>query len=280
MQSNAGGGRRPNPFRGELARANSSRAAFRRKKLVRASSGEPATPLEEFVHDSFRALVLNPAFSCVGAKSAIRLGGYRFGLYGEMGSPGATAGLARDLFDFVEEQGDLEGEFSSFVACFGGPVAPDERGFEGLLWAQLGALHGEDRRHHRWDPSVDPDPGSTDFAFSFAERAFFVVGLHPASSRFARRFAWPTLVFNAHHQFRRLRAEGRYARFQEVIRARELGLQGALNPNLADFGTQSEARQYSGRPVEPDWRCPFHAGQTVDPADPADESERRDGWRA
>jgi FPC/CPF motif-containing protein YcgG len=87
-----------------------------------------------------------------------------------------------------------------------------------------------------------------------------VVGLHPASSRFARRFAWPTLVFNAHHQFDRLRAEGRYDRMQEVIRSRELALQGDLNPNLGDFGSLSEARQYSGRPAEAGWRCPFHAG--------------------
>jgi len=46
---------------------------------------------------------------------------------------------------------------------------------------------------------------------------------------------------------------------QEVIRDRERNLQGNLNPNLADFGTRSEARQYSGRPVEEEWRCPFHA---------------------
>jgi hypothetical protein len=80
------GERRANPFSRELARANSSRAVFRGKKLVRTPLGEPATPLQEFVHDSFRALVLNPAFSCVGAKSAVRRGSYNFGLYAEMDS--------------------------------------------------------------------------------------------------------------------------------------------------------------------------------------------------
>jgi FPC/CPF motif-containing protein YcgG len=201
----------------------------------------------------------------VGAKSAIRRGSYRFGLYAEMGSPGSTAGLARDLFDFVEEQDDLDGEFSTFVACFEGPVGLDEEAFEGLLWAQLQRLHEQDRRHHLWNPSVSPDPEDPEFAFSFAGRAFFVVGLHAASSRFARRFAWPTLVFNAHHQFDKLREEGRYDRVQEVIRNRERDLQGSLNPNLADFGTRSEARQYSGRPVEEEWRCPFHGPQADDP---------------
>jgi FPC/CPF motif-containing protein YcgG len=258
-------GGRANPFDGELARANSSRLLPRGGKLVRAPLGEPATPLQEVVHDSFRALVLSPGFSCVGAKSAIRRGSYRLGLYAEMASPGPTVGLARDLFDFAEEQDDLYGEFSTFVACFEGPVSSDEGVFEGLLWAQLQRLHEQDRRHHRWDPSVSPDPEDPEFAFSFAGRAFFVVGLHAASSRFARRFAWPTLVFNAHRQFDKLREGGRYDRFQEVIRNRERDLQGTLNPNLADFGSRSEARQYSGRPVEEEWRCPFHAHKEGNP---------------
>jgi FPC/CPF motif-containing protein YcgG len=264
-ERSAGVPRRSNPFDGELAHANSCRAVLRGKKLVRAPLGEPATPLQQFVHDSFRALVLSPGFSCVGAKSAFRRRSYHLGLYAEMGSPESTAGLARDLFDFVEEQDDLYGEFSTFVACFEGPVGSDEEAFEGLLWAQLRRLHEQDRRHHGWDPSVSPDPEDPRFAFSFAGRSFFVVGLHSASSRFARRFAWPTLVFNAHHQFGRLREEGRYDRFQEVIRDRERNLQGSLNPNLADFGTRSEARQYSGRPVQEGWRCPFQGLQADDP---------------
>jgi FPC/CPF motif-containing protein YcgG len=46
---------------------------------------------------------------------------------------------------------------------------------------------------------------------------------------------------------------------RETIRARDMKLQGTLNPNLSDFGKQSEARQYSGRAVEQNWKCPFHA---------------------
>jgi FPC/CPF motif-containing protein YcgG len=260
-ERDTGGRELPNPFGGGLALSNSAYAAYTDGKLVRVPSGEPAAPLMEFVHDSFRALVLNPRFSCVGAKAAVRTGTYRMGLYDELGSAGAAAGLARDLFSFVEEQPRLGGGFTTFVASFRGPNALDEAGFERLLWAQLQGLHEEDRRYHRWDPSKSPDPEDPRFAFSFAEVSFFVVGLHPASSRFARRFAWPTLVFNAHHQFDRLREIGKYGRMQEVIRAREETLQGFLNPNLDDFGVRSEARQYSGRPAEEGWRCPFHAGE-------------------
>lgn len=249
---------RSNPFDEEVSRANSSYAVYRDGALIRLPSGEPATPLAELVHRALRAFVLDPGFSCVGAKSAIRRGQYRTGVYGEMGSAETNAGLARDLFAFVEELPSLSGEFTTFVASFSGPSMADEAHFERLLWAQLQNLHDLDRRHHDWDPSVSPDPESNDFAFSFARNAFFVVGLHPVSSRFARRFAWPTLVFNAHEQFDRLREEGRFARIQEVIRARELALQGRLNPNLGNFGELPEARQYSGRHVEEDWRCPFH----------------------
>ena len=252
--------RRINPFDGEAARENSSYAAFSDGKLTRPLSGGRVAPVQEFVHDSLRSLVLNPKFSCVGAKSAFRRGGYRFGLYDALGSPATTAGLARDLFEFVEDQPSLEGEFTTFVASFGGPVTADEGQFERLLWSQLQKLHEEDRRHHPWDPAVNQDPEDSNFAFSFAERAFFVVGLHPAASRFARRFAWPTLVFNAHKQFEKLREEGRFLQLREAIRAREMDLQGDLNPNLGDFGEFPEARQYSGRPVEKDWRCPFNPG--------------------
>jgi FPC/CPF motif-containing protein YcgG len=65
-------------------------------------------------------------------------------------------------------------------------------------------------------------------------------------------------VFNPRAQFERLRAEGTFERLRTVVRERDLEVQGSLNPNLADFGEQSEARQYSGRATEPQWRCPFH----------------------
>jgi FPC/CPF motif-containing protein YcgG len=82
--------------------------------------------------------------------------------------------------------------------------------------------------------------------------------MHPASSRLSRRFHWPTLVFNPRAQFERLRAEGKFERLRALVRERDVALQGTLNPNLADFGERSEARQYSGRATEPGWQCPFH----------------------
>ena len=233
--------------------------------------------------------MLQPSFSCLGAKAALRGDGYQMGVYDTLGSPQATEGLLRDLTAFVARLGERgdgrlgEGErdagrtgegqhveLSTFVASFLGPVAIDEAAFEQLLWAQLQALHDRDPGR-AWDPSVSANPEDAHFSFSAAGRAFFVVGLHAASTRWARRFAWPTLVFNPHAQFDRLREQGHFARLQGLIRTRERALQGSLNANLSDFGQRSEARQYSGRPVGEDWRCPFRAGSdgqvTVPPAE-------------
>ena len=113
-----------------------------------------------------------------------------------------------------------------------------------------------------WDAAVSDDPEDPQFSFSHAGCALFVVGLHPNSSRMARRFRWPTLVFNPRAQFERLRSEGKFERLRGLVRDREIALQGTLNPNLADFGERSEARQYSGRATEADWKCPFHRGGT------------------
>ena len=252
-----------NPFGDDLARANSAYAAFQDGRLVHPLDPDaPVRPLEEFIHDGLRALVLNPRFACVAARGAFHRGTYRLGVYGDMAAAPTTMGLARDLYAFAQEQDRMDaGEdgFSTFLATFTGPCASDEAAFERLLWAQLQALHDQDCLRHGWDPRVSADPDHAQFSFSFAGRAFFVLGLHPASSRWTRRFAWPTLVFNAHAQFERLRHDGRFDPLKNAIRARDTTLQGGINPTLRDYGDGSEARQYAGRAVGDDWRCPFHA---------------------
>ena len=257
-----------NPFDSALSTAHSNYCRPEGPRLARVDDGTPSA-LTEFVHGGFRALVLDDHFTCVGAKAAVRQGTYRFGVYPELASAAATAGLARDLFAFVEERPAFATDFVTFVACFAGPPPPDEAAFEHQLWSTLQQLHDLDQLFHGWDPTVESDPVDPRFAFSFAGTALFIVGLHAASSRATRRFAWPTLVFNPHDQFERLRSAGQYQRFQQVIRTADLELQGDTNPMLASFGERSEAAQYSGRAVGDDWRCPFHAGgRRDDPEDP------------
>ena len=253
-----------NPFDSVSALAQSNYCFFDGKRLARDGDAPAPSPRTAFVHDGFRALVLNEHFSCIAAKSAVRHGNYCFGLYDEFASAPSSAGLARDLFTFVHAADPTAPEFRTFVASFAGPLPPDEVTFERLLWSTLQQLHDLDIVHHGWDRHTSADPADPEFSFSFAGTAFFVVGLHAASSRTTRRFAWPTLVFNPHLQFERLRETGHYPRFQQIIRNAERALQGDINPMLSDFGSRSEASQYSGRQVDSEWRCPFRAKSEMD----------------
>ncbi|MGI8545762.1 MAG: guanitoxin biosynthesis heme-dependent pre-guanitoxin N-hydroxylase GntA [Gemmatimonadaceae bacterium] len=210
------------------------------------------------VDEAFRGFVGDPGFPCLAAKGTVRRRRYRIGLYGTLGNGETVAELARDLGSFAARPLSTGTAFTSFIAVFPDRPPTDECEFEQRLWTQLQSLHEHDDVTIGWDPTVSADPDDANFSFSFGGRAFFVVGLHPSSSRLARRFQWPALVFNPQAQFARLRAEGRFGKLRAAIREREVALQGSLNPNLADFGEKSEARQYSGRRAEDDWRCPFH----------------------
>ena len=209
------------------------------------------------IREEFDAFVTDPRFSCLAGKGVVRSGGHVVEVYGELGSHRSASVMARDLAAFVA-RGDERGGLRAFVAVFPRRAPASELEFEQRLWQQLALLHERDDAGAGWDPSVASDPASPEFAFSFGGEALFVIGLHANSSRLARRFSWPALVFNPHAQFDTLRADGRFDRLRGAVREREIALQGTLNPNLADFGERSEARQYSGRAVEAEWKCPFH----------------------
>jgi len=208
-------------------------------------------------HAAFRKLVLDPEFSCLGAKAAMNEESYGFAVFNEMGTKDATRALSGELVRFTHSETLKEKEFSTFVAIFRRPLNLTEYEFETCLWLQLRQLHRVDRAG--WDPHVSSDPADPHFSFSFAGQALYVIGMHANSSRAARRFPWPTLVFNPHEQFQRLRNEGKWRRMQHAIRAREIALQGNINPMVNDFGDESDARQYSGRAVQDNWMAPFPA---------------------
>jgi uncharacterized protein len=221
----------------------------------RARRNDELRSVTSFVEHQVRSIVLSDYFPCVGARSAFKSGGYAFHLYNDMARADVIDSVAVDLREFIADPPSA-GPFVTFVASFMNPTGiHDESHWDALVWRALQFLHVSD--FQSWDTSVSDDPSSPDFSFSFGGRAFFVVGLHPGSSRYSRRFAWPSLVFNLHEQFERLRAEGKYARFQDTIRTRDVRLQGSLNPNLSDFGDASDAAQYSGMPAGSSWRCPF-----------------------
>lgn len=201
--------------------------------------------------------VASPGFPCVGARSAFNKGRARFGVYEGFGSDRDIAALCQDLLRFSHEFPDPGSDPVTFCAMFDDEIATEPQ-FARLMWQHLQAMHAHDRETFAWDTTVSPDPTQPDFSFSIGGRAFFIVGLSPAASRLARRSPVPCLVFNFHNQFETLRANGKFEGMQKVIRRREMELQGSINPVLARFGDQSEARQYSGAAVDAGWKCPFH----------------------
>ena len=235
---------------------------MRGNPFAREDASPPEQASDSFAveaENAFREFVLQPEFPCVGAKAAFNSSSYILRTYGELGGPEATAELSTALCDFTQSEIVHSSEYATFVAIFERPRETDELQFENLFWQQLRGLHELDAARFDWDPDVRSDPTDPHFSFSLGGQALYVIGLHANSSREARRLPWPALVFNPHEQFERLRADGKWKRMQETIRARDLELQGTINPMLSDFGEESEARQYSGRAVEENWRAPFKA---------------------
>ncbi|HZZ66093.1 MAG TPA: guanitoxin biosynthesis heme-dependent pre-guanitoxin N-hydroxylase GntA [Candidatus Baltobacteraceae bacterium] len=245
-----------NPYQSPRARRFSNYSGHIDGALIRLLDWKRPTPQARLAHNAVRSFLQSDRFSCVAGKAAVQTGAYRFAHYPKLASIDTTAGLARDLCAFVAESESTASRYATFVAAFDDRYA-DDAGFEAALWRQLQALHEIDIAEY--DPTVSSDPGSSRFAFSFAGRAFFVVGMHPKSSRFSRRSPLPALAFNAHDLFRLARQEARFERIQQLVRQREIALQGTINPELRQFGQASEARQYSGRHVGPQWTCPFHS---------------------
>lgn len=204
------------------------------------------------------AFIAVGAYPCLGAKAALGRRGI------EVLDAGDFVGCAHDeaivaaLQRFARHAGD-ESLFVSLAVAFSPAPALSEQDFEQALWRRLQALHEIDHQQFGWDQTVSSDPRSAHFSMSIGGRAFYVIGLHPASSRPARRFRQPLLLFNLHSQFERLRVDGRYEKLRQAIVQRDIAYAGAANPMLAVHGETSEARQYSGRRVDEDWVCPFHA---------------------
>ncbi len=227
-------------------------------KLISGHDGiTPASDAAIYIHSQYRNMILSTPFPCPGAKTTFSQGTYRFGVFDEMGTEETAKALAESLRSFIGTRASMDTKFTAFVSCYKEPLPMSHEEFAYNLWKMLQELHGADIS--AWDPSFSSDPESPDFAFSFGGLSFFIAGMHSGSPRFARRFAWPTLVFNAHEQFKWLRSEGIFEKFRDKVRGRDTALQGFVNPASADNGSSSEAIQYTGLIKDTSWKCPFKA---------------------
>ena len=218
--------------------------------------------MNEFAHqtiiDEFQAHVKQRGFPCVAANDAVTKSTLRYYVAGHMACPKDDRDILQFIYEFVDECRITVGGYHSIAILFMDPVEITQDMFEQFMWQRLQALSDLDAENYKYDARVDQSVSSPHFSFSLKEEAFYVIGLHSASQREARRFKYPTLIFNPHAQFERLRESGQYGKMQNIVRQRDKIYSGSVNPMLADFGESSEVFQYSGRIYSKDWKCPLN----------------------
>lgn len=211
---------------------------------------------QQNIEDEFKSFIIEKNHPCVMANTVFSMNQYEIKTYETLGSKTTASLLLEDIQKYIQNYDFESKSFESLIAVFPEMEIETEVEFENLLWRQLQFINEKDEC--AWDKNVSDNPEDSNFSFSINGHAFYIVGMHPKSSRMARKAPYPTIVFNLHSQFEKLREMGAYQKVRDKIRERDIALQGNINPVLEDFGESSEAKQYSGRNVGKTWKCPFH----------------------
>lgn len=213
------------------------------------------------VEATIAELFASKHYPCAAALHSYRKDDYVVGFYEGFGHGHSWRDLRKDLTYFIDRQTRTYTDYFSFWAIFekpepACPIGAEEK-FENDLWRELSFLTSIERREQDWG-ARNPDPQDKGFCFSLDGHGFFVVGLHPQSSRLSRRFPYYALVFNMTSQFQNLAKQGRYQPMVDVNRKRDQLYQGDVNPMCEEHGETWESIQFSGRKNSPNWKCPFH----------------------
>ena len=218
---------------------------------------------DESIIKEYEAYLEKKEFACIAAKAALGRQQIKCFVAGHLAFPKDDVTILEFLYSFIDEYRKSDELYHSAAIIFKGPAMHNETMFDEMLWARLQSLSDIDAQTYGYDKRVAADPASGKFSFSLKEEAFYIVGLHPASSRLTRQFSYPTLVFNPHKQFEQLRETAKYNNIKGAVRKRDVAYSGSVNPMLDDFGEVSEVFQYSGRKYDESWQCPLkinHAG--------------------
>ncbi|WP_290617096.1 MULTISPECIES: guanitoxin biosynthesis heme-dependent pre-guanitoxin N-hydroxylase GntA [unclassified Arsukibacterium] len=207
----------------------------------------------------FDEFITQHGYPCVGAKIARNKRRIELHKFRDISSEKDDEAILHCIYQFISQFKQQNDIFFSLVCVFPGSDTGSDAGFERALWARLQALHNKDSKRFNWDSRVSDIPAETHFSFSLGGEAFFIIGLNPYSQRKSRQFRYPAIVFNLHNQFEQLKEQNKFYSMRQQIRKNDAVFCGKPNPVLADHGEVSEARQYSGRAVGAEWRCPFSA---------------------
>ncbi len=201
-------------------------------------------------------------FPCIAAKAALARKNVKCMVVSHMACPQDDTEILQFLYEFVDDYRKSKDFYHSATIIFANPKIFNEEMFDNLLWQRLQAIQKLDAKKYYYDNRVEADPSSAKFSFSIKEEAFYIIGLHPLSSRQARQFKYAALVFNPHDQFEHLKTTSKYENMKNAVRKRDIALSGSVNPMLMDFGTASEVFQYSGKKYDESWECPLKTNQS------------------
>ena len=179
-------------------------------------------------------------YPCVAGLHAFKKGEFQVGFYGRLGTGDHGRQLRNDLIYFASEQERKKSIYLTFFAIFDEGDCTEAE-FETKLWQELSSLTSFETFDQDFKPGDGADPKSPAFRFSLLKREYFVVGLYPQSSRKARRFIKPALVFNLFAQFEELQSRGAYEGPVKTIRSRELKFEGSVNPMVQAHGESWES---------------------------------------
>ena len=214
------------------------------------------THSEDIIH-AFHDFIGQEAYPCVAARAAMSRNHVPCLVAGHMGCPADDHRILQFLYEFVDTFRSADSLLHSAAIIFQHPEELTEEVFDNLLWQRLQCLSDLDAQNFEYDPRVDSDPSSIHFSYSLGKEAFFIIGLHPGSSRRSRQFRYPAIVFNPHVQFQQLRETNGYEKMKKIVRHRDTLYSGSQNPMLSDFGESPEVYQYSGKQYDGNWKCPF-----------------------
>ena len=206
---------------------------------------------------NFYKFIGQDSYPCVAARAAMTRKQIPCFVVEHMNCPAEDRRILSFLYDFIADFRRARTSLHSAAVIWRHPQQLSEKEFDELMWRRLQALSDLDAARFRYDERVAYDPMDPNFSYSLAEEAFFIIGLHPASSRRSRQFDHPALVFNPHIQFNQLRQRNQYDKLKKIVRKRDTQYSGSVNPMLSDFGQAPEVYQYSGRQYDNSWTCPL-----------------------
>ena len=212
---------------------------------------------QDTVKNEYQQFLNSKTFPCVAAKDAMAKDRIKIFMAENIACPKDDKAILDFLYSFTRFYRNSGKGFYSAAVIFKQKEIYSEEQFDACMWERLQSISNMDALQYSNDKRVAAKPADVNFSFSLMEEAYFIVGLHPNSSRPARTFAYPTLVFNPHAQFEEMKKDARYEKMKTIVRKRDVIFSGSVNPMLTDFGEASEVYQYSGRSYDNEWRCPF-----------------------